>query len=107
MVGTTHGKTTSENTVIRNNLVDSEISYPRANNTVDHNIVVNDPNRFFRNPRKYDMRHKQGSPAIDAGSIISAPEIDINGVRRPQGIGVDVGPYEFEGVHVTVNSGIR
>jgi len=107
MLGTTHGKTTSENTVIRNNLVDSEISYPRANNTVDHNIVVNDPNRFFRNPRKYDMRHKQGSPAIDAGSIISAPEIDINGIRRPQGIGVDVGPYEFEGVHVPMNSGIH
>lgn len=107
MIGTTHGKTISENSVIRNNLVDSEISYPRANNTVDHNIVVNDPDRFFRNPRKYDMRHKQGSPAVDAGSIISAPEIDINGVRRPQGIGVDVGPYEFEGVHVPMNSGIR
>jgi len=107
MIGTTHGKTISENSVIRNNLVDSEISYPRANNTVDHNIVVNDPDRFFRNPRKYDMRHKQGSPAIDAGSIISAPEIDINGVRRPQGIGVDVGPYEFEAVHVPMNSGIR
>jgi hypothetical protein len=67
--------------------------------------VVNDPNRFFRNPRKYDMRHKQGSPAIDAGSIVSAPEIDINGIRRPNGIGVDVGPYEFEGVHVPVDSG--
>jgi parallel beta-helix repeat protein len=107
MIGTTHGKTISENTVIRNNLVDSEISYPRANNTVDHNIVVNDLDRFFRNPRKYDMRHKQGSPAIDAGNIISAPEIDINNIPRPQGIGVDVGPYEFEGVHVPMNSGIR
>jgi hypothetical protein len=53
------------------------------------------------------MRHRQGSPAIDTGSIISAPEIDINGIRRPQGIGVDVGPYEFEGVHVPMNSGIR
>ena len=105
MLGTTHGKTISENTVIRNNLVDSEISYPGTNNKVDHNIVVNDPNRFFRNPLKYDMRHKQGSPAIDAGSIVSAPKIDINGIRRPNGIGVDVGPYEFEGVHVPVDSG--
>ncbi len=105
MLGTTHGKTTSENTVIRNNLVDSEISYPGTNNKVDHNIVVKDPNRFFRNPLKYDMRHKQGSPAIDAGSIVSAPKIDINGIRRPNGIGVDVGPYEFEGVHVPVDSG--
>jgi hypothetical protein len=67
--------------------------------------VVKDPNLFFRNPLKYDMRHKQGSPAIDAGSIVSAPKIDINGVRRPNGIGVDVGPYEFEEVHVPVDSG--
>jgi hypothetical protein len=104
MLGTTHGKTISENTVIRNNLVDSEISYPGTNNKVDHNIVVNDPNRFFRNPLKYDMRHKQGSPAIDVGSIVSAPKIDFNGIRRPQGIGVDVGPYEFEGVHVPADS---
>jgi hypothetical protein len=98
------GKTISENTVIRNNLVDSEIGYPKANNKVDHNIVVNDPNRFFRNPLKYDMRHKQGSPAIDAGSFISAPKIDINGIQRPNGIAVDVGPYEFEGVHVPVDN---
>jgi hypothetical protein len=53
------------------------------------------------------MRHKQGSPAIDAGNIISAPEIDINSIPRPQGIGVDVGPYEFEGVQVPMNSGIH
>ncbi|MBW8040146.1 MAG: hypothetical protein FVQ85_09130 [Planctomycetes bacterium] len=100
LTGITHGKTTTENTVIRNNLVDSQINCPRANNTVDHNIVVRYPNRYFRNPRKYDMRHRQGSPAIDAGSIISAPKIDINGIRRPQGIGVDVGPYEFQEVKV-------
>ena len=100
MLGTTHGKTISKNTVIRNNLVDSEISYPGIDNKVDHNIVVKDPNLFFRNPLEYDMRHKQGSPAIDAGSFISAPKVDINGIRRPNGIAVDVGPYEFEGIYV-------
>ena len=100
MLGTTHGKTISKNTVIRNNLVDSEISYPGIDNKVDHNIVVKDPNLFFRNPLEYDMRHKQGSPAIDAGSFMSAPKVDINGIRRPNGIAVDVGPYEFEGIYV-------
>jgi hypothetical protein len=94
MLGTTHGETTSENTVIRNNLVDSEISCPRANNTVDHNIVVKDPGSFFRNPQDYDMHHKQGSPAIDSGSAALAPKIDIEGTTRPQGAGIDVGPYE-------------
>ncbi|UCG49749.1 MAG: right-handed parallel beta-helix repeat-containing protein, partial [Phycisphaerales bacterium] len=76
-IGTTHGQTSSENTIIRNNLVDSEINYPKTNNTVDHNIIVTDPNRFFRSPHDYDMRHKEGSPALDAGSAAAAPAIDI------------------------------
>ena len=93
-IGTTHGQTTSQNTVIRNNLVDSEISYPQANNTVDHNIIVKDLSRFFLNPQNYDMHHKEGSPALDAGNATLAPAIDIDGVRRPQGAGIDLGPYE-------------
>jgi len=98
LLGTTHGKTPSENTVVRNNLLDSEVSLPQATNTADHNIVVNDPKRYFRDPDNYDMRHKQGSPAINAGSAASAPKTDIAGVRRPQGAGFDIGPYEFEDV---------
>jgi hypothetical protein len=96
MLGTTHGKTPSENTVVRNNLVDSEISAPGAANTIDHNIIVSHPIRYFRDPENSDMRHKQGSPAIDAGSAELAPEIDIDGVKRPQGAGIDVGPYEWK-----------
>ena len=45
--------------------------------------------------------------AIDAGSIFTAPKIDIRGVQRPQGVGIDVGPYEFQDVQVPLNSGIR
>jgi hypothetical protein len=107
LLGTTHGKTPSENTVVCNNLVDSEVSLPQASNTADHNIVVNEPRQYFRNPENYDMRHKQGSPAIDAGSGTSAPKIDIDGVRRPRGAGIDVGPYEFQDVPVPANSGDR
>jgi hypothetical protein len=103
LLGTTHGETPSENTVVRNNLVDSEIDLPRASNTADHNIVVNDPRRYFRDPETLDMHHKRASPAIDAGSVDFAPEIDINGVRRPQGAGIDVGPYESEDAAVPVN----
>ena len=98
LLGTTHGKTPSENTIVRNNLLDSEVSLPQATNTADHNIIVNDPKRFFRDPDNFDMRHKQGSPAIDAGSSASAPKMDISGVKRPQGAGIDIGPYEFEDV---------
>jgi hypothetical protein len=42
----------------------------------------------------YDVLHKHGSPAIDAGSAALAPSIDIDGIPRPQGAGIDVGPYE-------------
>ncbi|MHC4566181.1 MAG: choice-of-anchor Q domain-containing protein [Planctomycetota bacterium] len=103
-LGTTHGKTTSENTVVRNNLVDSKIGLPQASNTADHNIVVKQPKRYFRDVDNYDMRHKQDSPAIDAGNAASAPERDIDGIKRPQGTAIDVGPYEFRSVPAPANN---
>ncbi|MHC4117355.1 MAG: choice-of-anchor Q domain-containing protein [Planctomycetota bacterium] len=97
-LGTTHGKTTSENTVVRNNLVDSKIGLTAASNSADHNIIVKQPGRYFRDIDNLDVRHKPDSPAIDSGSAVSAPAADIDGVQRPQGAGIDVGPYEFERV---------
>ena len=94
-LGTTHGKTTTENTIVRNNLVDSQIGLAGSTNTADHNIIVKDPGQYFRDIDNYDVRHKIGSPAIDAGSADSAPETDINGIKRPQGTGIDIGPYEY------------
>jgi hypothetical protein len=36
-----------------------------------------------------------GSPAIDRGTPMDAPLVDYNLTRRPQGLGVDIGPFEF------------
>jgi hypothetical protein len=34
------------------------------------------------------------SPAVDAGTDIYAPDVDINGASRPTGAGIDIGAYE-------------
>jgi pectate disaccharide-lyase len=35
------------------------------------------------------------SPAVDAGTTLTAPRKDFDGMPRPQGRGVDIGPYEL------------
>ena len=102
-LGTTHGKTTSENAVVRNNLVDSKISLPGATNIADHNIVVRHPKLYFNDIDACDMHHTPTSPAIDAGNAASTPKTDINGIQRPQGAAIGVGPYEFENVGAPAN----
>ncbi len=44
--------------------------------------------------REGDYHLQTGSPGIDAGDSLSAPPIDLEGRRRPQGGGVDMGCYE-------------
>ena len=39
-----------------------------------------------------------GSPAIDAGENNGAPGVDQRGVKRPQGVAVDIGAFEAAGV---------
>ncbi len=41
-----------------------------------------------------DFHLNLGSPAIDAGSPMDAPAVDIDGDPRPQGGGYDIGAYE-------------
>lgn len=41
-----------------------------------------------------DYHLRTGSPAIDAGTSSGAPSIDLDGVSRPQGNGIDIGAYE-------------
>ena len=44
----------------------------------------------------FTMALLPGSPAIDAGTGIGAPQTDQRGVFRPQGSGVDIGAFELE-----------
>ncbi len=38
-----------------------------------------------------------GSPAIDTANDVVCPATDQRGVTRPQGLGCDVGAYEYDG----------
>ncbi|MFE0020894.1 DUF1565 domain-containing protein [Amycolatopsis sp. NPDC059021] len=58
-------------------------------------VVVADP-RFvnYRADGSGDYHLAMGSPGIDGGTAAGAPRHDIDGRRRPQGRGYDIGAYE-------------
>ncbi|MHC4742459.1 MAG: choice-of-anchor Q domain-containing protein [Planctomycetota bacterium] len=95
-LGGSQNKNISKNNVVRNNLVDSNVIYPEGqNNIVENNFIARHVVRYFRDIDTLDMRHAGNSPAIDNGLAQLAPKIDINGVKRPQGPAIDLGPYEY------------
>lgn len=106
----------AKNVLIRNNIFSQNLSFqilfdgvPPESATVDHNLVdgfrnipgeiygndsiVGDPQ--FTDPRGADFHLQGSSPAVDAGSSLDAPSFDFDGNPRPQGVGVDIGAYEF------------
>ncbi len=44
-----------------------------------------------------DFHLRTASPAIDTGTSDDAPDMDLDGVARPQGDGFDMGAYEYDG----------
>ena len=54
--------------------------------------LTSDPR--FMNPAASDFKLQSGSPAIDAGNVLSEVTTDIRLVTRPQGASYDLGAYE-------------
>ncbi len=44
-----------------------------------------------------DFHLRTASPAVDTGTDEDAPDVDLDGIARPQGDGFDMGAYEYDG----------
>jgi hypothetical protein len=100
------------NITVRNNIVTTPgtaFTFDRIVTGVvaDHNLVVaptvsssemtvDDPFMIRANPRWTNGYHLSGtSPAVSAGSSSVALSFDYDGKPRPQGIGLDIGAFEY------------
>ncbi len=50
---------------------------------------------LFTDPFHADYRLSVPSPCRDAGTSNGAPSVDLNGIDRPRGAGIDLGAYEY------------
>ncbi len=60
----------------------------------DTHSIIATPADLFIDPAISNYQLKAGSPAIDIGTLQSAPNRDLAGTARPSGSGIDIGAYE-------------
>ena len=98
-----YGNGVNNELLVRNSIL-SNIYYPSLTNTTFHrNLSMPDLNLgngnisedpMFTDPANYDFHLMTGSPAIDAADPNVTNDRDLEGVRRPQGAGPDIGAFE-------------
>lgn len=106
--GTTY--TDIKNNIFSNNTVNLSGG---AGRTVDYNVfhnstavgshdITSDP--LFVDPTNSDFHISVSSPAKNAGVTLADVTTDILGVSRPQGVGYDIGAYEYYDIPVTLTT---
>ncbi len=85
----------STNNTVANNVYHKAIY--NLNGTIANNIQVEDPDYplHFVDPINNDFRLTPTSSLIDAGIASHSPAFDRDSIERPQGLGIDVGAYEY------------
>ncbi len=78
---------------------DGAFSYTRSVSVTIGDETYSLPDFVIRAP---DYHLLPDSPAIDAGTCNGAPEVDIEGMPRPQGEACDLGAYEHAGCDMVV-----
>lgn len=86
-----NGPTPGDNTYMM-----SQFALWKSNTGKDAHSILNQTNNFVLNAQNKDLHLKSGSPAIDTGIILSYITNDYDGISRPQGLGYDIGAYEFQ-----------
>jgi Right handed beta helix region/Protein of unknown function (DUF1565) len=90
------GITGLKNVYLNNIVFGNEQDWGLNNDLSDSGTVAAPPGFVHYDPDgKGDYRLTADSPAIDRGTRMDAPAVDYDGVPRPQGQGVDIGPFEF------------
>jgi hypothetical protein len=85
--------TPSQGCVIRNNIAATITA--TGDTIADHNLLLTDAAILFIDPAQFDFHLRADAvEAIDTGNSLLAPDIDLDGIVRPQGSGVDLGCYE-------------
>jgi len=78
---------------VDHNLIDGYAGHPEENIGTDY--VMGDP--LFVDPENNDLHIQSGSPAIDMGSSVNAPDHDMDGDARPDNDLWDMGADEYLG----------
>ena len=103
--------TVFRNNILYGNTTGFQLGYPAITPTFDHNDVYNNTTNYAggmpddtgvngnlsADPlfiSASDLQLQPGSPAIDSGSPLLAPDHDLSGNPRPIGGGFDMGAYE-------------
>jgi len=97
-IGNHKDGTQSTGGVIRNNLTTSISIDDGVEVAEDHNLIIENSDDLFVDAAAKDLHLLEGCEAVDTGSPDLAPIIDLEGVLRPQGEGVDIGAYEYHEV---------
>jgi hypothetical protein len=99
MVNAHKDGTKSQRVLVRNNLA-TDYSLDGDALVTDHNTTLKDLGPYFVSRALFDLHLLPNAPAIDQGSSDSAPALDADRIPRPQGVGVDLGAYEWHAASV-------
>lgn len=107
----------SSNNVVSNNLLANIVAITSptmgiASNNISIGSQTNYANFFvnvndFSQPINFDLHLKSTSTAIDAGTSTNAPLFDFDGVSRPQGLGFDIGAYEYQPLLTSISNSLN